>query len=242
LLVWVAVAFSVIIPGIGLIQGKPLKDMVLTGLSLSFATIPEELPIVVTMVLGIGALALSRKHVLIRRLKAAETLGDVTVIVTDKTGTLTENKMTLAIIAANGAAKVFSKEDISDSDMLLLKIGVLTSSLKKTATGGFAGDPMEIALLEALKKSGISQQDWQGPVQLQKEFSFDNLRKMMSMLYQGPGGGFVFAKGAPEVILAKSSRIVHGGHEIGKYSSHESVVRDQVEGMAAEAMRVIDFA
>ena len=70
--------------------------MILTGLSLSFATIPEELPIIITMVLGVGALALSRKHVLIRRLRAAETLGSVTVIVTDKTGTITENRMALA--------------------------------------------------------------------------------------------------------------------------------------------------
>ncbi|BBD78948.1 cation-translocating P-type ATPase [Aerosticca soli] len=95
-LVWVAVFFATLIPLIGVLRGQDWRQMVLTGLSLAFATIPEELPIIITMVLGLGAYALSRKHFLIKRLRAAETLGDVTVIVTDKTGTLTESRMQVA--------------------------------------------------------------------------------------------------------------------------------------------------
>lgn len=97
-LVWVAVFFSVLIPVIGLLQGRDLRTMVLTGLSLSFATIPEELPIIITMVLGLGAYRLSRRHFLVKRLITAETLGTVTTIVTDKTGTLTESQMRLAAV------------------------------------------------------------------------------------------------------------------------------------------------
>ena len=97
-LVWVAVSFSVIIPLIGIARGGDVKQMILTGLSLAFATIPEELPIIITMVLGLGAYRLSRQKFLVKRLRAAETLGDATVILTDKTGTLTESRMQVAAV------------------------------------------------------------------------------------------------------------------------------------------------
>lgn len=95
-LVFVALFFSIVIPLIGILEGQDKKTMILTGLSLSFATIPEELPIIITMVLGLGAYTLSKNKFLVKRIKAAETLGNATVIVTDKTGTITENKMKIA--------------------------------------------------------------------------------------------------------------------------------------------------
>lgn len=100
-LVWVAVFFSVAIPLIGLVRGQSLKDMILVGLSLSFATIPEEMPIIITMVLGLGSYRLSKKAFLVKRLAAAESMGAVNVIVTDKTGTLTESRMTLTSISSS---------------------------------------------------------------------------------------------------------------------------------------------
>jgi Ca2+-transporting ATPase len=95
-LVFVALFFSIIIPLIGFLQGQPLRQMFLTGLALTFATIPEELPIIITMNLGLGAYMLSKENFLVKKLKAAETLGNATVIVTDKTGTLTESAMRVA--------------------------------------------------------------------------------------------------------------------------------------------------
>jgi Ca2+-transporting ATPase len=94
-LVWVAVVFSVAIPVLGVLRGQPLRDMVLIGLSLSFATIPEEMPIIITMVLGLGSYRLSKQNFLVKRLSAAETMGAVNVIATDKTGTLTASRMEL---------------------------------------------------------------------------------------------------------------------------------------------------
>lgn len=242
LLVWVAVSFSVIIPIIGIVQGKPYKDMILTGLSLSFATIPEELPIIVTMVLGMGALALSRRHVLTRRLRAAEILGGVTVIVTDKTGTITENRMTLAQLATGGALIDFAPQNRSAPQLELLRVGVLTSHIKKTAEGHYAGDPLEVALLEGARLSGLSPEDLQSQGSLKREFGFDNRRKMMSVVFQQSSESLVYAKGAPEVILAKSSRVAHdsGVHE--KTLEDEEEIRKSAEIMAAEAMRVIAFA
>jgi len=95
-LVWVAAFFAVLIPAIGILRGQDYREMILIGLSLAFATIPEELPIIITMVLGLGSYALSRSNFLVKRIRAAETLGDVTVIVTDKTGTITESRMQVA--------------------------------------------------------------------------------------------------------------------------------------------------
>ncbi|MCL5733903.1 MAG: cation-transporting P-type ATPase [Patescibacteria group bacterium] len=92
-LVWLSLFFSIFIPVLGLIRGQNLRVMILTGLALAFAVIPEELPIIVTMILGFGAYKLSQKNFIIKRIKAAETLGNATVIMADKTGTITNNKM-----------------------------------------------------------------------------------------------------------------------------------------------------
>jgi len=97
-LVYVAAFFSALIPVIGIIRGQDIRVMILTGLSLAFATIPEELPIVITMVLGLGSYNLARRNFLVKKLEATETLGGATVIVTDKTGTITEGKMSIAFL------------------------------------------------------------------------------------------------------------------------------------------------
>lgn len=108
-LVFVAIFFSILIPVIGSFQGRDLKTMILTGLSLSFATIPEELPIIITMVLGLGAWTLSKNKFLVKRIKAAETLGSATVVVTDKTGTITESKMKIAEIFPKNEKEIIQK-------------------------------------------------------------------------------------------------------------------------------------
>jgi len=242
LLVWIAVFFSVLIPAVGIIQGKPYQEMILTGLSMSFATIPEELPIIITMVLGVGAFALSRKNVLIRRLRTAETLGGVTVIVTDKTGTITENKMSLAEIAAGTTSSVPSEDRMSRAESSLLKIGAITSCLKKATEGCYLGDPLEIALLEGARAAGISPEELQEQYNLKREFTFDNERKMMSAIFQRDSESFVYAKGAPEIILARSSSIAQGSGERNKTEVDEEEILARAGGMAAKAMRVIAFA
>lgn len=242
LLVWVAVSFSVLIPIAGIIQHKPFKEMVLTGLSLSFATIPEELPIIITMVLGVGALALSRKNVLIRRLSTAETLGDVTTIVTDKTGTITENKMTLAGIATDDNPKSLVQGSLSPADLFLVQIGLLTSCTGEASGGCHSSDPMEAALIEAAKAVGIVPEELLAQFDLQTEFSFDNERKMMSAAFRRDSETLVYTKGAPEVVLARSSRIQQGSSDRVKTEQDEEIIRKHIESMANEAMRVIAFA
>ncbi|MFH0846505.1 MAG: cation-transporting P-type ATPase [Chloroflexota bacterium] len=238
LLVWVAVFFSAVIPIIGIIQRKPYQEMILTGLSLAFATIPEELPIIITMVLGLGAFALSKKNVLIRRLRAAETLGEVTVIAADKTGTITQNKMTVVRLATPERTSNLTG-NLSPTEISLLRTGALTSHLKKSPEGRYIGDPMEVALLEAARANGNIPEELPAQYRLLQEFSFDNKRKMMSTVYEQNGGSYVYAKGAPEVILAKSSQMADGRP---KTAEDEKAILSKAEEMAGEAMRVIALA
>src|SRR5205807_7108811 len=98
-LMFAAIAVSVLIPAFGVLRGQDVREMLLTGLTLAFATIPQELPVLVVIVLGLGSLRLVRQGAIVRRLSAAETLGAVTLVCTDKTGTLTENRITLTAVA-----------------------------------------------------------------------------------------------------------------------------------------------
>src|SRR6266511_1991405 len=127
----VAIAASVLVPLVGVLRGQPLRPMVLAGLTLAFATIPEELPILVTVLLAVGGRRLAQRGALLRRLRAGETLGALTVVVTDKTGTLTENRLRLAHL--NGAPRE------------VLEVAVGCQSLRSRG-GELVGDPLEVAL------------------------------------------------------------------------------------------------
>ena len=176
-----AVAASVLVPLIGILRGQPFTDMLLAGLTLAFATVPEELPILVTLLLGVGGYRLARRGALLRTLRAAETLGGVTEVVTDKTGTLTENRLRLARIEGGRNA--------------LLEVAL--ASQAATNAQAQVGDPLELELAAAAHNEGVS---WPGmDVAL---FPFDPERKRMSRAWRDGHGLHVAAKGAPESILA----------------------------------------
>ncbi len=191
-LVVVAVGFSVLVPLLGwLLAGQDLRTMILTGLSLAFVTIPEELPILITMVLALGAYRLSRRHAIAKRLRAVETLGAVTVIATDKTGTLTENRIEVNRFVPEEARAV------------VLEAGVLCNDASLDQDKGF-GDPLEVALLRAADQTTIASLRQAHPVR--DEHSFDNERKRMSVVVTEDDGVRVVAKGAPESLLAVCTR------------------------------------
>src|SRR6266542_3045314 len=208
----VAIAASVLVPLVGVLRGQPLRPMVLAGLTLAFATIPEELPILVTVLLAVGGRRLAQRGALLRRLRAGETLGALTVVVTDKTGTLTENRLRLAHL--NGAPRE------------VLEVAVGCQSLRSRG-GELVGDPLEVALAQAASQQGVGVEG--APV---ATFPFDPDRKRMSRLWQAPDGLEVLAKGAPEAILA-ACRL--GGAEQGR-------IRAEVDRLADKGLRVIAFA
>jgi Ca2+-transporting ATPase len=210
-LAWLAVAFSVLVPLLGwLLSGQPLRQMVLTGLALAFSVIPEELPIIITMVLALGGYRLSKKHAIVKRLQAVETLGAVTVIATDKTGTLTENRMAVSALYPEAAAR------------RILEIGVLCND----AADG-SGDPLDVALLQSAKASGISVSTLRDH-SLKEEWTFDNTRKRMSVVYERDAGLWVGVKGAPEAVLTQcgARRTESGVRPLVEKDRHDIVVRE----------------
>jgi Ca2+-transporting ATPase len=180
-LVFIALFFSIGIPLLGYLRGQPLKEMVLTGLALAFAVIPEELPIIITMVLGLGSFQLSKQNFLVKKLKAAEVLGDATVILTDKTGTITENKMKVADVYPPG----------HEPDILRAAAASMT---------GISMSPTDRAIADKVEASGVKAEG-----EVVREHSFDPVKKTRAILRRTPGGLELFLAGAPEQVL-KSSR------------------------------------
>ncbi|WP_254591174.1 cation-translocating P-type ATPase [Methanocella conradii] len=180
-LVFVALFFSFLIPFLGYIRGQPLREMVLTGLALAFSIIPEELPIIITMVLGIGAYQLSREGFLVKKLKAAEVLGDATVILTDKTGTITENRMRV----------VWAYPPDKEKEVLSAAMASMT---------GLSRSPTDMAIMEKARDMGIRAEGM-----VLRERSFDATKKTRALIRRLDGGNELFVTGAPERVL-KSSR------------------------------------
>jgi Ca2+-transporting ATPase len=229
-MVWLALGFSVLGPLLGwLLAEESLRQMVLTGLSLAFATIPEELPIIITIVLALGGYRLSKRQAIAKDLQAVETLGAVNVIATDKTGTLTQNRMEVERL---------SPEDLSRR---MLEIGVLCNDAVE-GEAGFAGDPLDTALLRAAKDAGLDADEMRQEHSLRDEFTFDNTRKRMSAVYRQDGGLWVAVKGAPEAILAQATRRRTGDGEQPLSDDDRRSLSDTAAHMARDGLRVIAFA
>jgi len=184
-LVFVAVFFSTVIPVIGIVRGQDLRTMILTGLSLSFATIPEELPIIITMVLGLGAYTLSKHNFLVKRLQGAETLGNATVIVTDKTGTLTEGEMKISSVYPSDREK----------EIIASACGALPQFILSPMETVIKGRAEEIGLKEKLP--GIFRQ---------RSFG-EGGGKTKSVIRKSGNVYRLFMTGAPEDVFACCSEI-----------------------------------
>jgi Ca2+-transporting ATPase len=225
-LAWLAIGFSVLVPLLGWTLGKqPLSQMILTGLALAFSVIPEELPIIVTMVLALGGYRLSKRHAIVKRLQAVETLGAVTVIATDKTGTLTENRVEV------------SRVDPADRRHKVLEIGVLCNDAFETGQG----DPLETALLRAAREWDIDVTALKRSCHLRHDFTFDNSRKRMSVVYERDGEFWVAVKGAPEAVLALCGSRWDAGPRPMPETDRQAVLASAAQ-MADEGLRVLAFA
>lgn len=234
-----ALAVSVVIPVIGVIAGQPVREMVLTGLTLAFATVPEELPIIITMVLGFGAFRLSRRKALVKRLVAAETLGAVSVLATDKTGTLTQNTMTVTHLWT-GALHTVDGSLSAPQEQL---VGLAARCLDLEFVGGdgqMIGDPMERAIAELAGAHGLLGTE---PGRVVHEHSFDDGRKLMSVLYADDDGQtLLIAKGAPEALAARAAAVLVDGRAEPLTGERAETFHSAVSAMAADGVRVIAVA
>lgn len=245
-LVWVVLAVAAVVAGGGILSGKEPLLMIQTAVALSVAAIPEGLPIVATIALARGMLRMARRNALINRLAAVETLGSTDVICTDKTGTITENRMTATHFALEG-------QDLHSEDLRrgvsgeplreLLEIGALCNNASLGTNGsGPVGDPLETALLVAAKEGGVDREALLTTVPRVGEEAFDSDVKMMATYHAVPGGRLVAVKGAPERVLEVCDlvRAVEGDEKLD--SPRRAAWQRRNEGLAGTGLRVLAIA
>ena len=233
---FICLAVCAVMFGVGLIHGKGLLEMFMTAVSLAVAAIPEGLPAIVTIVLALGVQRMVKRNAIVKKLPAVETLGCAGVICSDKTGTLTQNRMTVVDVWSCGGAH--RKE--------ALLIGTMCNDTVLTYDGDgsprTAGDPTETAFVTAaLKEDGMDKNLLEKEMPRMAELPFDSERKLMSTIHPLNGKYRVMVKGAPDVLLARCTSILDNG-----VTALTPVLAKQVEdanaAMAEKALRVLGCA
>jgi Ca2+-transporting ATPase len=262
-LLWLCLGIVGVVFLLGALRGVPLVTMFLTSVSLAVAAIPEGLPAVVTITLALGVTRMVKRHALIRRLPAVETLGSTTVICSDKTGTLTKNEMTVTALYQGGEVSTVSGEgyapvgeirsfgepvklDDRSGLTILLRASVLCNGAELRPEGGhwtILGDPTEGALLVAAAKAGFRKADLEKEAPFLGEVPFDPERKKMTIVRRTASGPVVFVKGAPDVLLRDCRAWIDRD---GRTNALTDEVRQEIlaanQNFASQALRVLGVA
>ncbi|HEY7665304.1 MAG TPA: cation-transporting P-type ATPase [Xanthobacteraceae bacterium] len=252
-LVSATVVVAAVIGAVGLIGGEDPFLMVEAAIALAVAAIPEGLPIVATLALARGMWRMARQNALIERLSAVETLGATTVILTDKTGTLTENRMMVRrLYTASGEIEVETRSPkggersrLADDQQaaVLLRIAVLCNDahLDRAEEGG-SGDPMEIALLRAGLHAGLRRTALLHTHRIVRKHAFDSATKMMATVHESRDGFLIAVKGAPEAVLAAAVRVMVEHGEVALDDAMRAEWLARVEYFGHHGLRVLACA
>lgn len=240
------VIICIVIFTVGILQGNDYFEMFLTAVSLAVAAIPEGLPAVVTIVLALGVQRMAKRNAIIRRLPAVETLGSTEIICSDKTGTLTQNKMTVKQVYLNGSLmpeQEFTPEITGAKE--LLGIMVLCNDSKTTESEEgleSIGDPTETALVHFAWDKGLTKKNLDNNHPRLGEIPFDSERKLMTTVNQFDDKPMVMTKGAVDVLLDRCSGVFKDG-QIQDFSSDERLKIEAANAeMASNALRVLGVA
>jgi len=263
ILIVVALFLTLLVVSIGVLQGHDLYSMFLAGVSLAVAAIPEGLPAIVTVALSLGVQRMIKQKSIVRKLPAVETLGCASVICSDKTGTMTQNKMTVTHVWAgeqiwnvtgtgyhphgeflrNGETVEVAKTKTLQQ---ILTFGSLCNTATIKETDGqyqLDGDPTEGALLVAAMKAGLRKESLLKNFEVIEEFPFDSARKMMSVIVRDKTGNrFVVTKGAPDVLAGISKYILWNERQENFDNKYEAKVKQAIESLASQALRTIAVA
>lgn len=260
-----------VVAATGILRGEPVFDMILTGISLSVAAVPEGLPAIVTIALALSVGRMVKRNALIRRLPAVETLGCANVICSDKTGTLTENRMTVKLVRTydntltvtgngleragefqSGGHKIDPTADTAVNMLLDIAVVCNNASLskRKAGFGGLrglraafevVGEPTEAALLVMAAKAGLTREKL--GFRVEREIPFDSTRKMMSVIAARQSGErFLLCKGAPDILLSKCNRCLTRGGVKPLSPFMKQTILSYNNQMASDALRVLGFA
>ncbi|PSR16342.1 ATPase [filamentous cyanobacterium CCP3] len=257
-LIWITLVIAAVVAVSGIVQGKDLVLMVETAIALSVAAVPEGLPIVATVALARGMWRMAKQNALINRLSAVETLGSTSIICTDKTGTLTQNRMTASqIVVEAGTVQVdnsgtpFSLDNQSidpqqhEALEQLLRVAVLCNNAEPPdadAPDRTIGDPMEIALLNLGQQAHLHRDELRSQWPEQREVAFDPDLKMMATIHNAQDGYWVAVKGAPEAVLERCTHY-HTGQGVQSLDrENRDRWQQRMQATAEAGLRVLAFA
>lgn len=238
-----ALAICILIFVISYFQGRDITEMFLTSVSLAVAAIPEGLAAIVAVVLSIGVTKMAKQNAIIKRLPAVETLGSVNIVCSDKTGTLTQNKMTVQeFFTFTDKTKKVEDHDTLSAEAKLLSSAMVLASDATLENGKSTGDPTEIALLQLADNLELDRAAlWDNQPRIDEK-AFDSNRKMMSTLHQQDDKFVVYAKGAIDNLILKCKYIVEDGEVIPLTDTHKSVLSNAADTMSDKALRTLAVA
>lgn len=240
---------------LGVLRQQELLEIFMTAVSLAVAAIPEGMPAVVTVVLALGMQRMIKRHAIVKRLAAVETLGSTTVICTDKTGTLTQNKMVVTKVfdgdhvwdvtgvgySTDGQITCVAGDLKSETLERILQSSVLCNDAKLQKED-IIGDPTEGALVVLGAKGGYPAGELNKRYPRVDEFPFDSDRKLMSTLHQRDDDQVMYTKGGPDVILSRCTKIVDKGQVVDITDKHREIISGINDQFAKNALRVLGFA
>lgn len=235
ILTWLVLGICILVFGVQLLRAGGnldfsfVLDSFMVAVSLAVAAIPEGLAAVVTVVLSIGVTNMSKRNAIIRRLTAVETLGCTQIICSDKTGTLTQNKMTVV-------------DTFGPDETLLAQAMALCNDAEMDAQGQITGEPTEAALVVYAQKLGLDKRTLKKELERVGEAPFDSSRKMMSTVHRTPTGYVQYTKGAPDVIVQKCAYYLQDGNAVPMTEEYAKEIMSANKEMADRALRVLACA